>query len=197
MKATKSTLSIIGLVFLIQMVMTIASIPSQSYFVLSEPLLENPWTIVTSVYAHAGIVHLLSNSLFLVLFGYAVEKMTNQARFHIFFLVTGMIAGVSQIVISDLIAEPVGVLGASGAIFALMGYTLFGNKVTDAFIDFLNLGKWKTIGLYVLAGIVVTFMTASPGVALFAHAVGFILGAISGHFQILHTENTAEFEMSA
>jgi membrane associated rhomboid family serine protease len=190
MKATKGTLSIIGIMFLVQMAVSIASIPSQSYFVLSEPLLENPWTIVTSVYAHAGIEHLLANSLFLALFGYAVEKMTNVKRFHIFFLTTGMIAGVSQIVVSDIVSEPVGVLGASGAIFALMGYTLFGNKVTDAFIDFLDLGMWKTIGLYVLSGIVVTFMTASPGVAVFAHAVGFMLGTVSGHFQILHTKES-------
>jgi membrane associated rhomboid family serine protease len=189
MKATKQTLGIMGLVFIGQFIATIMSLPTSSYFVLSTPILQNPWTIFSSVYSHAGIAHLLSNSIALLVFGYIVETMTNAKRFHLFFVTSGVIAGVSQVLLSVFISGSVGVLGASGAIFALMGYSIVGNNFADTLIDRLEIDMWKTIGLYVLIAVLVTYMTASPGVALFAHAIGFIVGAVAGHYQVLHTKD--------
>ena len=102
-------------------------------FVLAPPLTTNPWTIVTSVYAHGGIGHLVSNSLALIVFGWPVARATTRLRFHTFFLVTGVIAGISQIVLSGVFegmplvggwVEQAPVLGASGAVFALLGYLI-------------------------------------------------------------------------
>lgn len=189
MRATKQTLGIMGIVFAVQFIATTLSLPTSPYFILNTPVLENPWTILSSVYAHAGIGHLLSNSIALLVFGYIVENMTNEKRFHLFFVTSGIIAGISQVLISGLISESVGVLGASGAVFALIGYSIIGNNFSNTFIDRLGIDVWKTVALYILLAISITYMTASPNVALFAHAVGFILGAVGGHYQVLHTKD--------
>lgn len=162
---------------------------SNGFFVLEYPFVSDPWTIVLSVYSHAGFGHLISNLIGLVILGVIVESVTNAKRFHAFFLTTGVIAGVAQIVYNVVfVSAGVGVLGASGAIFALMGYAVIGNDLADTFIDYLDLSRLGTIALIFGIAIFITLMTGGQGVALVAHATGFILGAISGYFRLLHTE---------
>lgn len=162
-------------------------------FVLSPPLTENPWTIVTSVYAHANVGHLLSNAIALVLFGYAIAAGTTRLRFHLFFLGTGTAAGISQIVLSDLLAgAPVvdatatgGVLGASGAVFALLGYLLASNSLAAGLGAIADVPWWLTYLAFFGLAAVVTLATASPGVALIAHFTGLLLGLLAGYVNLL------------
>ncbi|ADD06078.1 rhomboid family protein [Natrialba magadii ATCC 43099] len=184
-------LVIFGLVFLIQVITDIVGIMA-GLFVLTLPLAENPWTIVTSVYAHGGLWHLLSNSLALVLFGWPVARATSRVRFHTFVLVTGSIAGISQVLISGFAAaapivsgDPVGVLGASGAIFALLGYLITGNRLSAGFASIIDVPQWVTIAVFVGLATVVTLMTAAPRVALIAHFTGFLLGLLAGRARLL------------
>lgn len=164
-------------------------------FVLSPPLTENPWTIVTSVYAHVGISHLVSNAIALVLFGWPVARATTNLRFHAFFLTTGALAGISQILVSDAIASlPVvtgsgtpGVLGASGAVFALLGYLLASNRLTVGVSSFVSLPRWLEYLLIVGLAVALTIATAQPGVALIAHFTGLVLGMIAGRVNVLAT----------
>ena len=177
-------------------------------FVLAPPLQDNPWTVVTSVYAHANPGHLLSNAAALVLFGYSVAAATTRARFHLFFLVTGALAGVSQILFSDLLAEtpvvnniveatPVidatatgGVLGASGAVFALLGYLLASNRLVAGVGAVADVPSWVTYVVFVVLAIAVTAATASQGVALIAHFTGLLLGLLAGWFNLLRPPAT-------
>jgi membrane associated rhomboid family serine protease len=172
-------------------------------FVLSAPLQENPWTVVTSVYAHANTGHLLSNAVALVLFGYAVATATTRLRFHLFFLVTGMISGVAEILLSGFLADapvvsdalgflPVvdatatgGVLGASGAVFALLGYLLASNRLVAGLGAVADVPRWVTYFLFVVLAIAVTVATASQGVALIAHFTGLLLGLLAGWVNLL------------
>ncbi len=130
-------LVVFAVVYVLQGIATLAGVMG-GLFVLSPPVEHNPWTIVTSVYAHGGLWHLLSNSLALIVFGWPVARATTRLRFHTFFLLTGSIAGVSQIVLTAFAASvpmlPVtpslGVLGASGAVFALLGYLVASNRLS-------------------------------------------------------------------
>ncbi|WP_265108696.1 rhomboid family intramembrane serine protease [Halosolutus halophilus] len=157
-------------------------------FVLAPPLANNPWTIVTSVYAHDGAGHLLSNSVALVLFGWPVARATTRIRFHTFFLVAGALAGVSQILVTGALASlpivavaPTGsVLGASGAVFALLGYLLASNRLSDAFASVIDVPGWVSLAVFLVLAAIVTLATAQPGVALVAHFTGFLLGLIAG-----------------
>ena len=190
MKATKQTIGLILGVFVAQAIALFATLPTDQYFVLEPPVTENSWTLLTSVYSHAGVGHLISNLVALAILGFFVERVTNMRRFHAFFIVTGVVAGVSQILLSSVVGTPAGVLGASGAIFALMGYSLVGNDLTSSFVSFLELSRAKTILLYVILAVIVTMATASQGVALYAHATGFALGAVAGHFRVLHVDSS-------
>ncbi|OIB56231.1 rhomboid family intramembrane serine protease [Natrialba sp. SSL1] len=187
-------LAIFGLVFLIQAITDLVGLMT-GLFVLTLPLVENPWTIVTSVYAHGGLWHLLSNSLALVVFGWPVARATSRARFHTFVLVTGSIAGISQVLLSDFAAaapivsgDPVGVLGASGAIFALLGYLITGNRLSAGFASIIDVPQWLTLIVFVGLAIVVTLTTAAPGVALIAHFTGFLLGLLAGRTRLLQVQ---------
>src|SRR6056297_2254941 len=104
------TLVVFVVVFVLQWIAALFSVGLMAgLFVLVPPLETNPWTIVTSVYAHENLGHLLSNSVALVLFGWPIARATTRLRFHTFFLVTGATAGIAQVVGTGIVgvATPV------------------------------------------------------------------------------------------
>ncbi|MDJ1432274.1 rhomboid family intramembrane serine protease [Halostagnicola sp. A-GB9-2] len=166
-------------------------------FVLSPPISNDPWTIITSVYAHNGIGHLVSNSVALVLFGWPIARATTRIRFHAFFLVTGAIAGVSQVLVMSGIMSVAGiggsapgVLGASGAVFALLGYLIAGNRVSSGFASVIEVPRWVTYLVFFALAVIVTLTTLAPGVALIAHFTGFLVGLLAGRARVLRTESS-------
>lgn len=185
-------LVVFALVFVVQGITALAGLMG-GLFVLAPPLATNPWTIVTSVYAHSGFGHLLSNSLALIVFGWPVARATTRARFHAFFAATGAIAGSAQIVLTGLLAAlpfvPVaptpGVLGASGAVFALLGYLVASNRLSTGLASFVDVPDWLAILVFVALAVALTLATASPGIALLAHFTGFLVGAAAGRARIL------------
>jgi membrane associated rhomboid family serine protease len=179
-------------VYLLQLVTAPAGLVG-SLFVLSAPLAENPWTVVTSVYAHGGIGHLLSNAVSLVVFGWPVARATTRIRFHVFFVSTGSLAGISQVLFSDVLAgvpllgfaASPGVLGASGGVFGVLGYLLASNRLSSTVAAMVTLPLWAAVvGVVVLAG-VLTLATASPGAALIAHFAGLVFGLGAGRLGLL------------
>lgn len=186
---TLRTLQILLGVFLVQLLAQFLGL-GYGLFALALPLSVAPWTVVVSVYAHAGLVHLIGNAFALALFGLAVERVTTPGRFHLFFLVSGALAGITQVIVSGLLGPSVSVIGASGAVFALLGYALAGNAL--AIGVFSRLSQRAQAGMFVLIAAVVTFITAGPGVALLAHFTGLVIGLLSGRLRLLHTDGTAD-----
>lgn len=77
-----------------------------------------PWRMITSIFAHANILHLLLNMYTLWVFGSALEPLLGRARYLALFLISGFAGSLGVL----LIASPVvPVVGASGAIFGLFG----------------------------------------------------------------------------
>ena len=191
-------LTVFLLVFAAQLVTAFADLVGV-LFVLSPPVTENPWTVVTSVYAHGGVGHLVSNAVALVLFGWPVARATTRLRFHLFFILSGALAGVAQIVVSDALAgfpfvpaEPTaGVLGASGAVFALLGYLLAGNRLSSGVAKRIPVPRWVTILVFVAVAAAVTLLTAAPGVALIAHFTGLLFGLVAGRLRVLSVRTAA------
>lgn len=183
---TIETLAVFAVVFVVQ---TLVGLVSQrlafGLFALSAPVGLKPWTLLVSVYAHAGVGHLTSNAIVLVLVGFAVERVTTRWRYHLFFASVGMVAGMTQVVVSGLVGPGSAVLGASGAVFGLLGYLLAGNAVTDTVLGWLPLSGRARVALLLALALAVTMLTASPGVALVAHFTGFALGLLSGRVRLL------------
>lgn len=181
---TLETLVVFLFVFGVQAVTSVVGIMA-FLFVMDPAYSVRPWTLVTSVYAHAGLGHLFANSVALLVFGFLVERRTTRLRFHLFFVTTGAIAGLAEVTFGTVTATPRNVLGASGAIFALMGYLLAGNVVSETVLDRVELSGRAQIVLFVAIAIVVTMATGSAGVALLAHFTGLVLGLIAGRVQLL------------
>jgi len=186
-------LVVFAVVFVAQLVADVLGAMA-GLFVLTPPITDNPWTIVTSVYAHGGVGHLVSNSLALVVFGWPVARATSRLRFHTFFLVTGALAGISQVLVTNaVVATPVvagagtpGVLGASGAVFALLGYLIASNRLSVSLASFVDVPRWLSLLVFLGLAVAVTLATAAPGVALIAHFTGFLLGLLAGRTRVLY-----------
>jgi membrane associated rhomboid family serine protease len=183
MRATLETLAVAAIVGVAQAALGLLGLAG--VFALATPLSVAPWTLVTSVYAHGSVGHLLANALVLLLVGPLVERRTTRPRFHAFVVTTGALAGVAQVTIGGLLGPSVAVLGLSGAVFALGGYLLAGNVVTATLFDRLRLPPRVQFGLFGLAAVVLTATTAAPGVALIAHAVGAFCGLLAGRVGLL------------
>ncbi|WP_436934564.1 rhomboid family intramembrane serine protease [Halovenus marina] len=191
-------LAVFVLVFLLQFVTAVTGLVG-GLFVLSAPLLDRPWTVFTSVYAHANLSHLVSNGVALLIFGWPIARSTTRPRFHAFFLLTGAATGVSQILLSSLLAElplvefaaTAGVLGASGGVFALLGYLLASNRLSSRVGAALSVSRRVQFVAFVVIAALLTAATASPGVALIAHFVGLLLGLLTGKFSMLSVDTPA------
>ena len=183
-RPTLTTLALFAVVFGLQAFGSLFGLDT-SVFVLAWPLTDRPAAVVLSVYAHSGLGHLAANTLALAIFGPLVAYQTTPARFHAFFVVSGAIAGVVQVV-ATLPFGQTGVLGGSGAIFALMGYLLVGNRASYAALSWLPLGTAGSLLLFAVLAAVVTLATAAPGVALVAHFTGFLVGLLAGRARLLH-----------
>ena len=181
---TAQTLAVILGVFALQQVTALLE-AARMLFLLEAPLVAHPWTVVTSVYAHAGPSHLLGNAVALILLGLLLERRTSAFQYHLFFISAGAVAGLAQVVLGSLTGLPQGVLGASGAIFAVLGYLMAGNTASMTLVDSLRLPPRVQLGLGAIIAVGVTVTTGGADVALIAHFTGLLLGLVAGRLRLL------------
>lgn len=86
------------------------------------PLPMYPWTLVTSIFLHANILHIAGNVLFLLLFGFILEDQVTKKRWITTFFLTGIAGNLTFVgaSVAGLITPSCGV-GASGAVYGIMG----------------------------------------------------------------------------
>jgi membrane associated rhomboid family serine protease len=150
-----------------------------------------PLTIVTSMFLHGSILHIVFNMLFLFVFGPAVEYLCGHVRYLAFYLLCGIAGGVAQIAIGP--GSHVPALGASGAIAGVLGAYLvnfpFARIHTivpiGCFPLFLRLPALLVIGVWAAVQFITGFGTISDraaesqgGTAYFAHIGGFCAGVL-------------------
>jgi membrane associated rhomboid family serine protease len=138
--------------------------------------------LVTSMFLHAGIAHILGNMVFLGIFGDNVEAAFGHLRYLLFYFVCGVGAGLMHIAFNFNSHIPA--LGASGAISGVLGAYIVlepRNRILTLIFIFLVrvpasvvLGLWFV--LQFLSGIGSLGTTANGGVAVWAHIGGFLLG---------------------
>ena len=122
-----------------------------------------PWRLLTSLLAHGSPLHLLSNMFSLFIIGRMLEPALGRIRYLALFLISG-IGGLAAVA---LVVPGNPVLGASGAIFGMLGALLvlirrFGGNATQILV---------VVAINMVIGFVL------PGVAWQAHIGGFIAGA--------------------
>jgi membrane associated rhomboid family serine protease len=149
-------------------------------------------TLITSLFAHSGLFHLLGNAIYLYLFGSCIEDVLGRFRFVLFYLAGGMVACFAHALFSPASSE-LPLVGASGAISACMGacaVLLRSMKVEFRFIYFFIViagsktffvPAWLMLALWFgddLLGLLATLDEAGGGVAFGAHVGGFLFGGI-------------------
>ena len=149
-------------------------------------------TLITSMFMHGGFAHIAGNMLFLWIFGDNIEDRLGHVKYVIFYLLCGVIAGLSHVFATGVFANDeasllVPSLGASGAISGVLGaYILLHPKrrVTVILFRFLT-----DVPAYVAIGIWFAFQLISGlgmlgggsqqgGVAYAAHIGGFLAGLV-------------------
>lgn len=192
---TLELLVLFAVVFAVQSLFRLLpGISATLLFALGPDVLGRPWTLVTSVYAHASVPHLVSNAVALALVGFVLERSTTRLRFHAFFLATGVVAGLAEVVLGGFLAAFSGgpvplVLGASGAVFALFGYLVAGNRLSDILAGVVDVPDWLVLLAFVALAALITVATGSPGVALLAHFTGLLLGLLAGRLGVLEVDS--------
>jgi membrane associated rhomboid family serine protease len=142
-------------------------------------------TLLTSMFLHGGWAHLLGNMLYLWIFGDNLERVMGHVRYAMFYVVTGIAAGLAHIVFNAQSAIPS--VGASGAISGVLGgYLLLFphnrvNLVTWGGV--VAVPAWVSLGLWILIQFVNGFGSMARtdetgGVAYMAHIGGFVAGLV-------------------
>ncbi len=147
-------------------------------------------TLLTSLFMHGGLMHLLGNMLFLWIFGDNVEDDLSHGRYAAFYIVTGVIASLSHVVSTFVLADNpfIPSLGASGAISGVMGAYLvlhphrrvrviMFRMLTDV-PGYVAVGLWFLFQLISAFGMIGLGPQAGGGVAFMAHIGGFIAGVV-------------------
>ena len=143
-------------------------------------------TLITSMFMHGGIGHILGNMLFLSIFGDNVEDRLGHLQYLLFYITVGILASLAHVATcvvlkSDLLTPS---LGASGAISGVMGaYLIFypNNSVTVLIFRFVTtVPAIVAVGLWFAMQLFSSFMELGAGegggVAYGAHIGGFIAG---------------------
>src|SRR5580704_13058550 len=138
--------------------------------------------LVTSMFLHAGIAHLLGNMLFLWIFGDNVEDFYGHFTYLCFYFVCGIGAGLLHVLFNWSSTLPS--LGASGAISGVMGAYLIlyprSQILTLVFIFLIPIPAVVILALWFVmqfvSGVSSLGMAATGGVAWWAHIGGFLLG---------------------
>ena len=151
---------------------------------LAKPIGDLP-TLFTSMFMHAGWLHLGGNMLYLWIFGDNVEDRFGHIKFTIFYLVCGLAATFAQLAFS--LSSNIPNLGASGAIAGVLGAYLLlfpqgkvkvmqGRRVILV-PSLIVIGLW--IVLQIFSGIgSITAVADTGGVAYMAHIGGFLAGIV-------------------
>ncbi|MEQ9372564.1 MAG: rhomboid family intramembrane serine protease [Coleofasciculus chthonoplastes F3-SA18-01] len=153
------------------------------------------FTLISSQFLHGGFLHIGGNMLFLWIFGNNIEDRLGHIKYFIFYIACGILAALSQWFFSMESGIPS--LGASGAIAGVMGaYILrfpraqintlifLGYFVTTIRLPaVLYLGLWfvqQAFSGVASISVQTDFGTETGGIAYWAHAGGFVFGAILG-----------------
>ena len=146
------------------------------------------WTLVTALFVHGNLLHLLGNMLFLFVFGGTLEK-TVGARNHLTIFFTGGLAGF--ILGLPFTPRGAGMLGASAAIFTVAACVMLVRPLKFSWLFLAPQGLVALI--YFVYNIVVVSHPSlirghDPRVAYVAHIIGFITGlpfgiALSNHWK--------------
>jgi len=143
------------------------------------------WTFLTSMFMHAGFFHLFVNMISLMFIGGFIEKIIGRKRYFWFYMISGLIAAALFVLLSFVFPADSDsyAVGASGAIFGLIGLLMFLTPNLPVYVMFIPIPiklKYAAVGMLV----VLWFISIAGNVPIgnVAHLGGLIFGLAYGFY---------------
>lgn len=128
------------------------------------------WRLVTPIFLHSSFSHLLFNCFALAIFGPPLERLLGSLTFTVFFLITGISANI----ITFILQPPTYIhVGASGAIFGLLGFYLY-----LVLFQKNRLPTQEVKMIYTLIGVGVLMTFIQPNINITGHLSGLAAGLL-------------------
>lgn len=146
------------------------------YGAMYEPLVTDGheyYRLITSLFLHFGIQHLLNNMVMLGALGYQLENEIGRIKFLLIYFISGIGGNLCSLYWNVSHGEQVISAGASGAIFGLMGALLYIVAVNRG-----RLGRLSGRGMLIMVALSLYFGLTSSGVDNSAHVGGLICGIL-------------------
>lgn len=142
---------------------------------------EERWTLLTYMFIHGNLLHLLGNMLFLWVFGDNVEDAMGHLRFLLFFIMCGVFAGLAHSMVMR--SSDIPVIGASGSVAGIVAAYLMLHPKVKIWV----LALWRipmkitaawVLGFWILLQVFSAFVVDAEGIAWWAHVGGLAAGAV-------------------
>jgi membrane associated rhomboid family serine protease len=141
--------------------------------------LARPWTIVTNLFIHGGVWHILGNMITLYFFGSFLYRLIGMPRFLLVYFAGGILGNIFYLLLAlytPLASSSSVVIGASGAIFAIAGVLAVMMPKLRVLLYFI-----VPLPLWVVVLVFFVIWSFLPGIAWQAHLGGLVLGLIAGY----------------
>ena len=141
--------------------------------------------LVTALFIHVAWLHLLSNLLFLMIFGVPAERTLGSLRFLMLFLLGGVVANLAGALSLAGVVRPI--IGCSGAVSAVLGayVSLFPRARLGLvlplgfYLEFVRVPAFLLIGIWALLQLLFSYVGPSyGGYAWWTHVAGFLFGVL-------------------
>jgi len=143
-------------------------------FVLNQSSFIEPYRFITAIFLHGSLVHLIYNLFALILFGLILEKLIGNGKFLLVFFSSGIIANLISV---NFYSSS---LGASGAIFGVIGALTVIRPMMNVWAFSLPMPLFVAAILWVVGDVIQTFVPSNIGTI--AHLSGIFVGIIFGFF---------------
>jgi hypothetical protein len=167
-----------AIVFILQIVLGINF--TEAFMLISADIFKRPWILLTSMFLHGGLNHLLFNMYALFLFGILLEQKIGAKKFAFIYLLAGIAASVfSSFIYPSLTGTVFRALGASGAIMGIIGaLIILMPNLRLLFLFAIPMPLWVAGIIWILIDIFGIFVPS--GIANIAHLVGIGTGLLFG-----------------
>ncbi len=134
------------------------------------------YTLLTSMFLHANILHLAANTIMLLIAGGAVERKAGGAKLAIIFFASGVFGGYAYALTAPTSTTPA--IGASGGVYGVIAAMMLIDPFAITLVGFIPLPAF--LGGLILAGMEVYFIKvgAAEYIAHTAHAAGMVVGGL-------------------
>ncbi|WP_292371581.1 rhomboid family intramembrane serine protease [Methanosarcina sp. UBA411] len=180
---TSPSMAIIALCtlsFFLEMVPGIGYIYIDAFQFDPNYLVTRPWTLVTYIFLHTGLLHLLFNMLVLYFFGTALEKRVGNRQLLAIFFTAGILSAIGYTFLSRPVfnISPVPMVGASGAIYGVFAALTMLEPDIRVYVYFVPMKLKYALVLFALLDFLM--VNSSDMIAHTAHLSGLFVGLYMG-----------------